>query len=115
VYVELKMCYMEKLRAWVVLHMYYTSVYKQHLISCVLVVNDSNHSTWTQCVCLCVCVLHIWDLFCNFIEIYKQKISCTICLFLLLPWICKYVTKAIECVTSHKWTNMHNFYSVKYC
>jgi hypothetical protein len=31
-----------------------------------------------------------------------------------IPWTHKCVTKTIGCVTSHKHTNIHNFYSVKY-
>jgi hypothetical protein len=63
---------------------------------------------------VCARTLYIGDLFCSFVEMYKRNFSCAICLFLLLLWICKYVTKAIGCVTSHKHTNIHNFYSVKY-
>lgn len=61
VYVELKKCYTGKLRVWVVLHVYYTSVYKQNFIPCVLVVNYRNLSTWTQCVC--VSVFYTFEIF----------------------------------------------------
>ena len=31
-----------------------------------------------------------------------------------IPWIHKCVTKTVGCRTSHKFTNIHSFYSVKY-
>jgi len=31
-----------------------------------------------------------------------------------IPWVCKCVTKTIECGTSHKYTSIHNFYSLHY-
>jgi len=30
-----------------------------------------------------------------------------------IPWIYKCLTKAVGCGTCHKYTNIHNFYSVK--
>ena len=31
-----------------------------------------------------------------------------------IPWILKFVTKTVECGTSYKYTNIHNFYTVNH-
>jgi hypothetical protein len=36
------------------------------------------------------------------------------CVHIYIPWIHRYVTKTVGCGTCHKYTNIHNFYSVKY-
>jgi hypothetical protein len=36
-------------------------------------------------------------------------------MYYYIPWIHKCVTKTVGCGTSHKYTNIHNLYTVRYC
>ena len=36
------------------------------------------------------------------------------CICTYIPWIHKYAAKTVGCGMCHKYTNIHNFYNVKY-
>ena len=55
-----------------------------------------------------VSILYIHTYICTYIHTYRHN------LHTYNPWICKCVTKTTGCRTSHKYTNIHNFYSAKY-
>ena len=44
----------------------------------------------------------------------RRNISVYLLHTYIQTWIPKYVTNTIGCGTSHKYTNIHNFYGVKY-